>query len=680
MLDPRGTDVQEQQVRPGFTFSTDGTRKSSPAVGVVPATNVAAKDMKKTNNSHFGDIVGRFSVRSAGLNILLGLLIGIQAVHAYSFLAPLYFYNDDFLNFAISHENGLTLTYLFRDVFGHFVPFHRLLDFVVAVQTPPNWALASFIQLLFLSGSTFLLYRVVLMLVGRTWWNLVLAFFYGFSIMVVVPLRWWASALHVMPGHFFTLLSVYAFLKYLVTRSKWYFGLVVLGEVIGLLFYEKALLTPIYLFLLAGLFCSSRGSLKHGLYYFTKQWALWIALAAPCIGYLVFYFNNYAARPKLTRPGLLLDFFSVLWLKGFGPAVLGIAFPEMSLGGNEVATMLLAQLVLVLLVVVSLQRRRDAWTAWVLFAIAFVLNAMIVAVGRLSEWGPSLASDYRYFGESAYLFAITVALAFSKSKPNVLKGSPLVVAGRVKVTRSRAVVFITVMLALVGYMITSHYSAKVRRDSWGGIRSRRFTENFLRDFEALRALRGNISLFNSYVPFDSMPPAFFPYNLYSYYLPVLRKGLVFNDARLPNYLLHETGNVAAAELNVRSYWNVTYLQTRGGVVKARADNKFCIQSVDQEATVEVPLIPPLSTGNWFLRMAYETAVPTLVSFEILSTGEYQRGLEHVGQVELSGDRSVFLGNLLPNLAPTAVRVRLEPDRVLCINSIELGAPSIVVAH
>ncbi len=157
------------------------------------------------------------------LSVTAAVIIIVQAVTMDHFASRSYFFADDWLNFSLAQEHGLTRAYLVRGIFGHYMPLHRLLDYLVGAHSPPNYTVALCFLLLTSIGATFLVFRILVYLFGPNPWILLLVLILGFSTLSLSTMLWWAGAVHTLSAIFLGLLCTDGYLRYTfgATGSPW---------------------------------------------------------------------------------------------------------------------------------------------------------------------------------------------------------------------------------------------------------------------------------------------------------------------------------------------------------------------------------------------------------------------------------------------------------------------------
>ena len=109
----------------------------------------------------------------------------------------------------------------------------------------------------------------------------------GLSLVYLPPFTWFAAGLHSIPAITATLASIHGYLCWRATSRRawlvWSLGTMV----VGLGFYIKALLIPLYLILMRLLLLDPAACLRDSLRSVLAEWRVWLAYAAVCAVFLL---------------------------------------------------------------------------------------------------------------------------------------------------------------------------------------------------------------------------------------------------------------------------------------------------------------------------------------------------------------------------------------------------------
>ena len=235
--------------------------------------------------------------------------------------------------------HGLTLDYLTSPATAHFAPGHRLLSYGLYRIAGLDFGAALVVLLAFHGASVVLMQRILAALFGRVWWTFALALTFGLSVSFMSMLWWFSPGLLALPATAFSLACIHAYLWWWRTRRRAWLIWSVVALCGALLFYEKAVLVPVYLVLMQLLLLAPSQPLRVRFRVVLRQWRIWLLYAAPVVVYLIVVLTgNYRGGwphaaggdlPRLPAGGLV---------RRLRPSVLGVRVPDSSLGlGEQIA-------------------------------------------------------------------------------------------------------------------------------------------------------------------------------------------------------------------------------------------------------------------------------------------------------------------------------------------------------
>ncbi len=408
-----------------------------------------------------------------------------------------YFFSDDFLNFVIASDMGLTSAYLARDVFGQFVPLYRLVNYAY----------------LHCFGVVFWPFRLLLVLFH---WIMTLAVFrlgaakkvHGAGLLLALSLvtfspvfastqQWWSAALSVLVSAGAVSLALIIGLR----RSRPFPGdriLIALLFTTGLAVYPKTLLTIIPLFsarLFARLEDRHETVRKSVL---ASLADLWPIVSVAIIYTLVVSVGGYSAAVKRPTLSLLAAFILRGWNRGFLSNVFGFAH----------ATASLAVLNLLVLAMVGLSIARHPRTSilWAGFIVYFVASTGLIGWNRTIVFGLEVADISRYYVDTLCFFLIISIAGFGSNGAS--QGTP------------RNPTWPGALAAGVLSMLLVRAAGDVPHLWYAGPQK---PAAFVTSVKAGLAQAGHATLANpmAVVPQTVMPAWMWPLTQYKYFLPIL---------------------------------------------------------------------------------------------------------------------------------------------------------------
>jgi hypothetical protein len=365
-------------------------------------------------------------------------LIAIQILWKASFLRNFYFRDDDFHFTELSLQGSLDWHYLSYVGAGHFHPGVLAIIWIMARVAPYNWTAASAITLVMILLSSLAAWRLLRELIGNR-----PAILIPLALYLVTPLTmpndsWWQSGIESLPLQAAVFLALLSHVRYVRTGRFRHAITAAIWLVVGLVFFEKAVVIPLVLFAVtAGFLIEGRlaASAREALLRYWRGWLLYGGIAAVYLAVLLVVLSRSTVTPgaptSLTNalvfsgdlvkdtllPGLLGGPWS--WLLPQYGAV-AYAQPPSQLAWLSV-------LVCLGLIVASIATRPRAWRAWAILAGWLVLADIVpILIGRLSvsDLGGLISLDTRYVADIGAVAAICVALAFWPVTETTTRGRP----------------------------------------------------------------------------------------------------------------------------------------------------------------------------------------------------------------------------------------------------------------
>jgi hypothetical protein len=215
----------------------------------------------------------------------LGVLVAHLLVRAWLLLPGNYF-QDDFVFLQDARREGLSADYLFHTPNGHLIPVSFLLSWAVG-QAPGSFLPAALVLLALQTLASVALWLLLRRAVGPRPALLVGLAAALFTPLMFTTVTWWAAALVMLGVHLSMGIAGYCHLRlHEGGRVAWLAGSVA-GLLLGFAFWEKAVVVPVFLFLLTVLVSS--GGARSTLRGLLRLWYAWLAYGLVTIGYLVVY-------------------------------------------------------------------------------------------------------------------------------------------------------------------------------------------------------------------------------------------------------------------------------------------------------------------------------------------------------------------------------------------------------
>ncbi len=310
------------------------------------------------------------------------------------------FSNDDLDNFVLLRQSGFW-KFILTPTDVHFVPLHRFLTWLVYRVMPMNFSVAIAILLGFHVGILVYLTRIMRFLqIGLIGDLLVCG--YAASAVVVYGLVWWAHAQHRAPYVFLDVCAIYHYLKWMKSGKAFHIYVIALAFVAAFGFYEKAVLIPVHMFVIA--YLSDEARFRHGFRKFVlPPFMLLFGSFAYVLGYLFFNPSSVKTLPLLVARADL-EFVKVFFAAVFGLSAQFIHdVPEHGMSIRLLCTVL----VVIAAILWSVWHGQGAWKVPLAALFVLMLDYLpIVLSGRIAFFGLVFPHQYRYFYEDLQIIVL----------------------------------------------------------------------------------------------------------------------------------------------------------------------------------------------------------------------------------------------------------------------------------
>jgi hypothetical protein len=473
---------------------------------------------------------GFFARHADGLAVLAVLFVSLAS--AAWFTRSFYYFQDDFMFIRQAQISSLSLTYLRGSLFQHFSPVSRLLDYVLAHWFHSSVAAAHTIELVLLAASVLAFSWAIGELVGRHWWRHLLTLGFAESLALVHLLGWWTATANILPATLFGLLTVASFLRYRRVGSRGWIVISLLSYGLSLCTHEQSWLVVGYLILFDLLVLAPGGRVRGAVVRMWREAWIWIGFilltAAAMTNYFVFYYAPLKPRATI---GELIRYAGIQFSQAFAPTAIGLR--PLTTGWTNTAALIIDSLVFVVIIAVSIYRRPRAWRVWVVFAVGFLANSIMIGANRVGFFGVDFGEQLYYLQAPAYLFLLCVGAAFSLDKSGALYNTREEVTSRPRTPahhrrRSQRVrtLWAAAGVAAIGLyavaFVTSATTMNAKDQSnLESATSRSYFTTLLGQIAAVSGRGGQVSVLDTAVPLGIVSPAFDPYNQLLNALPVV---------------------------------------------------------------------------------------------------------------------------------------------------------------
>ena len=457
--------------------------------------------------------VWRVGVGLVVLQTVLRLLMALGA----------YFTQDDFVFYTLGASQPFDLTYLFQDRGNHLMPAGQAIVWPLANYLPlehgPAVLVVVFIQLL----ASLAVLGLLRELFGRRTAILAPLSFYLFGALTLPAFLWWAASLNAIGLQLGIALAIRCHVRWLRTRRIPAALGTCLATLLGLAFFEKAVLILPLLFGLTWVFEREHGAVRDLWRVFRRHWLLWVVLAVEVGAWVGLYLHQvsteYAAGPSTgVAADLIVDSVSL----GVVPAVFSGPWswvPAVSFLGYAPAPPTLLLLAswagLVLFGALSLACRRGMGRMWVVAAGYLAADIALLTWGRAGAFGAGVALEYRYYADFALVLALLIGYAVLPLRGETDAWRDETAGLRAWLSRNADPTRAIAWLALVLWCVGAVWSSIGLAQAWRSNEAREYIETAK---DQLAALPRETQLLDEPVPGAVVLGWFSPYNGTSYVL------------------------------------------------------------------------------------------------------------------------------------------------------------------
>ncbi len=610
--------------------------------------------------------------------VLIGL-VGAQVVALAHFTSRSFFVYDDFIYLRQAQRRGLSLRFLAQPLNLHFSPAHRFVDWLIERAFPLNFGVAQLLLLACFAASLILLHEVLAELFGHGPGPLVLTVLYGTSLVQVGVAQWWASGLQSLPSTVLSLAAILAYLRYHRNGSRRMLVVSSMAFTVGLLFYIKPLLVPLYIFLLRVLVLDPGRTVRESLAAVAREWRTWALYLAPAMVYVAGYAVWYWHSSGTSSPGAIGRYLEISWGRAFLPDFVGFAVAPGPMPTTAAVAVLAVQAGLLMIVGWSVVRHPRAWRAWAFFVAVFVANGLATGLVRLGTFGPDVAYSYRYWMEAAYLLPVALGAAFLgfPKRPGAMGRLASQISAR---PWWRTVAWSAASVAMAAHLVLVWSSADHLSRQWAGHDAGLYMGKVRSQLRYLAQLGIRPTIVDGAVP-DSVMPAWMaygadvPYNRYSELFPLLGGRLQF-DRPSPNLFRVGSDGTLARVAFVPQAGGETPGLLQTGALKVTmgtaetSGNGVCVRSALAPGSVEFTPSAAHDGDDWYAQVLYRSDIKTNVTAYI----DRGSGFTYMDQRSVTVAHPGAGAALVPLGGPGVVRLRLEipPRSRLCLDNLELG--------
>ncbi|WP_278313171.1 hypothetical protein [Lolliginicoccus levis] len=551
-----------------------------------------------------------------------------------------YFYWDDFiLASRAAREAPWSADLLLASHDGHVMPLAFLVTWIVTAVSPLGWGVAAASVLLLQALALVAVLRMLVILVGWRPVLLVPLAWFALGPLTLPAMAWWSAALNALPLQAAMAWAVGDAVLYARTgRRRWLASSVVV-LVLGLGFFEKAVVVPAValaaLLLWARITGASRGALR-------RTWPMWLAQGLVLVAWLPFYWLAGARDAVWDGLGSYPRFLGRAVADGVVPALVGGPWqwerwqPSTPWADPPLALVIVALAVVAGVIALAAWRRQHALL--VLGAVVLYVAATLVPVAAVRGGNGTaieIVLSLRYLADSAVVIAIAIALVLVAPPRDPRRAMPMMLR--------------SVSLALAGAVL-------VAGSTWTTIAfSRSWSDSPARAYmEGIRAstATGRAEILEQEVPWAVLGPVAYPMNLASGFLVPLRDRIVVTDSVTELRMITDDGAIVPAEV----WWN---RRIQPGPVPD------CGHRITYSAPRRVPLDGAMIEHGWTAQLNYFASG----SGSAMIRFDDDRGREVLFPVE-AGLNTVYVR--LVGSGDTLVLRTMEPGLEMCVGTGPVG--------
>lgn len=569
------------------------------------------------------------------------LLIAVHLLVRAWLMLPGEYWQDDFVFLRRARTESLSWDYVLQVHNGHLIPVPFLLTWLLAHVD--SYLPAALTMLLLQALGSVALALMLRTIVGPGRAMLVALAIALFTPLMFSTVTWWAAGAMMLGLQLAMALAGHAHVMFQRTGRWSWLGGSVLSLLLGLAFWEKAVLVPVFLALLTVVVS---GAPRQTVRTIIRLWPAWLAYAAVTAGYLSYYSRVASvggARAESVQGVLSLarhqvvDVFARGLLGGPWHAVTGAnpTWLETSAFGLVVVLQLLVAFG-VLAYRVSGPRSLVCWGA----LLAYLgLDVALTALGR-GLFFVFVQMDPRYLCDAIPLAAVCAAVMLSPRDRSAVRLPRWATATPVVGTAT----LVAIVLLFNSSMVTASAMA--------GALHRNEVSTYVTNARKSLAREPGLTLYDGFVPASIMIGAF----------PVEEKRV---SSVLGAYGVEPKYDLPSTRLRVLDDKGIARPIRIAFAASAPIDPADCgirLDPADRQRVVE--LDRPVSKGFWVMRLDYYTGSDAVVG--VVTTGRVQPvGLP-------AGQRSVFV----PVTGGTSsVELILERgDGAVCTTALAVGYP------
>lgn len=603
----------------------------------------------------------RYALTMAGIVAIQAAWLGYLASRGW-------FYGDDLSYMSGASGRSLDWGYLTAPLNDHFVPGVRLAFWLMRHTTRLDYGTTILFRVAIQVATTVLLYRLLVLLVGRRPGVLAITGWYAMSPLIMPGFLWLTTSVHLMASQLLVVLALILHVRFTVSGRLHLAAGCAISLLGAVAFWEMTAITAVLLPLISVGFLHA-GSLGTRITAMLRRWPGWLLIIGSLGCWLsVFIAGPYGGSAHTLGLGEALHVLRIGWLDAVGPALIGgplrwFSVPDVffSVADAPLALVVIAQVAVVAVLIVSWRRSGTrALLGWAIPAITLVFDMLLVAVGRVWFFGDLTPKAFNYLYELAVPIAVGAALALLPSSPDaishrVVEGSTT--PGTPRVLPMGMLARAAMLACAVLILVASVVSAVTFSNRWAQNPSRAYVDTLK---SSIRAAGPDVNLWDTRVPANVLA-VFSSGNHVSDVLDLAGVHAKFDDGASDPLIVRDNGKLAPARL----------IGAAHGVQRPRT---VCTQLIQGVGTWTIPLSPELIENEYFIKISYLQAQPSVLYLTARDTAGGEITPASGARTELDGQlANVYLR--LPMAAPRELVLRSRiAGSTICIGDVTIGFP------
>ncbi|KHD79323.1 hypothetical protein MB27_01360 [Actinoplanes utahensis] len=484
---------------------------------------------------------------------MAAVLIAASVIWRASITTRGYLTADDFPIVSQAHEYGLGG--LFTLYNNHFMPAGRLVTYLIDRLTGYEYWPYAALMILGQLAVSIAFYRLLKLMLPAGWALLVPLTLFLFNPLTLEVSAWWAVGLNLLPMQLAMIVALAAQVRYVQTGDRRHLITLAAAVLVGLLFFEKALLIVPLVFLATLFLYAPGGPVRALVVTIRRWWPAWALLTAISLLFLGVYLamatgsSVRVPRSAMEVGDFLVQFFGSSLASGLtgGPwSWLDAADGPAVAAPTREAQWISWALVAALFALTLWLRRSVAGRAWGLMIVFALLAAGLIAFTRLgSEMSGVAGLVPRYLGDVFVVAALCVGVAVAGlRRPAADGGEPVADPVPAPVRRHPQQFVVGLGVGLVLLIASSVYSSVDFATDWASKAGREYLATATRELNA--AEPGTVFM-DQPVPELVVPSLVYPWNKQSkFFGPLGDEGPVFVTEARKLSVIDDSGHVRPA--------------------------------------------------------------------------------------------------------------------------------------